>query len=93
MKNQAENIIAWSIKASKDKKQFDKPVAVRFVWVESNRKRDKDNIAFAKKFIFDALVDCKILKGDGWEFVDSFSDDFRVDSKNPRVEIEIIEVS
>lgn len=31
-------------------------VIVSFLWVENNQKRDPDNIAFAKKFILDALV-------------------------------------
>lgn len=36
--------------------RFAGPVAVRFLWVEPNRRRDLDNVAFAKKFVLDGLV-------------------------------------
>ena len=52
----------------------------------------KDNIAFAKKFIQDALVKSRVLKNDGWNDIDGFSDDFRVDKKRPRVEVRIEEI-
>ena len=90
MKNKAEHII--SAYAKKCRQTFTKPVFVKFTWVEPNRNRDKDNIAFAKKFIFDAFVKCGILKGDGWKFVDGFTDNFKVDKANPRIEVEIEEV-
>lgn len=72
--------------------RFDRPVIMHYHWFESNRKRDKDNIAFAKKFVQDALVTAGVLKNDGWEQIAGFSDDFSVDRKNPRVEIEFEEV-
>ena len=49
------------------------------------------NIAFAKKFIQDALVQCSILKDDGRNYVVGFSDKFDVDKKNPRIEVLIRE--
>ena len=48
MKEQAENDIGWYIKTLP---KFKKPVKIVFEWVESNKKRDLDNICFAKKFI------------------------------------------
>lgn len=51
-----------------------------------------DNIAFAKKFILDALVKKGVLKDDGWKWVKGFTDEFFVDKKNPRVEVEMEEV-
>ena len=62
-----------------------------FSWYEKNQRRDKDNIAFAKKFILDALQEMKILKNDGWTEVAGFEDRFYVDKHNPRVEVEIYE--
>ena len=62
-----------------------------FSWYEKNQRRDKDNIAFAKKFILDALQEMKILKNDGWAEVAGFEDRFYVDKHNPRVEVEIYE--
>lgn len=55
--------------------------------------RDKDNISsFGRKVIQDGLVRVGVLKNDGWKHIEGFSDRFRVDEKNPRVEVEIIEV-
>lgn len=64
---------------------------IRFVWVEKDKRRDLDNIAFAKKFILDALVSNGILKGDGWSCVTGFSDSFNVDKERPRIEVYIEE--
>ena len=55
------------------------------------RRRDKDNIAFAKKFIQDALVKEKVLKNDGWAQIESWTDAFAVEAQHPRVEVEINE--
>ena len=54
-------------------------------------RRDKDNIAFAKKFIQDSLVHAGVLQNDGWKHIEHFTDDFAVDPKNPRVEVVIEE--
>lgn len=65
-------------------------VYLRFNWIEPNKRRDKDNIASAKKFIIDALVKSGILENDGWKNVIGFSDRFSVDKNNPRIEVEIL---
>lgn len=63
-------------------------------WYEKDRRRDKDNVSgFGRKVIQDALVKAKILKNDGWKDIDGFSDKFYVDTKNPRVVVEILEVN
>jgi len=64
---------------------------IKFVWVEKDKRRDLDNIAFAKKFILDALVKNGILKGDGWSCVTGFEDSFKVDKDRPRIEVYIEE--
>lgn len=56
--------------------RFDCPVSIHFEWIESNRRRDYDNVAFAKKFILDALVKAGKLKDDNRRFVVGFSDTF-----------------
>lgn len=68
------------------------PVEIAFRWCEKNRRRDKDNVCFAKKFILDALQRAGTLSGDGWRQVAGFTDSFAVDKQRPRVEIEITEV-
>jgi len=59
---------------------IDKPVILHFTWHEGNRKRDKSNVAYAKKFIEDALVSVGILKDDGADYVDGFTDKFEYGS-------------
>ena len=68
-----------------------KRARIVFRWVEKNKRRDKDNVAFAKKFILDALQETGILKNDGWEEVASFTDEFAVNRKYPHVEVLIYE--
>ena len=53
-----------------------------------DRRKDKDNVAFAKKFILDGLVLAKVLKSDGWDFINGFLDVFYLDPENTRVEID-----
>lgn len=65
------------------------PVKIAFRWYEKNSRRDMDNIAFAKKFILDALVKKGVLQDDGWKWVKGFTDEFFIDKKNPRIEVEL----
>lgn len=71
---------------------FSGKVHITFKWYEKNKRRDLDNIAFAKKFIQDALVKGGILQGDGWQHIVGFSDEFYIDKDNPRIEVIINEV-
>ena len=91
MKKQAENVIGYMVKTQLRGVHFDRPVAIRYLWIEPNRRRDKDNIAFAKKFIQDSLVHCGVLDNDGWGQIEHFTDDFAVDPKDPRIEVTIEE--
>lgn len=56
--------------------RFEKPVTIHFHWVEGNKRRDYDNVAFAKKFILDALVKLGKLKDDNRKCVTAFADTF-----------------
>lgn len=90
-KRLVEEDLSWIIKSQLRGIQFKKPVVMKYIWIEPDRTRDKDNIAFAKKFIQDALVHMKVLKNDGWAEIEYFTDAFDVDPKNPRVEVIIEE--
>lgn len=68
---------------------FEGPVVVRFLWVEPTRRRDLDNVAFAKKFVLDGLVAAGVLDGDGQRFVVGLQDLFEVDPARPRVMVEV----
>jgi len=56
-----------------------------FEWREKSKLRNPDNIAAAKKFIFDGLQSAGVLENDGWSQVLGFTDSFRVDAKAPGV--------
>lgn len=92
MKKQAEKIIQIYIMQQLKGVHFDGTVELAFRWYEPNKKRDLDNICFAKKFILDALVANKIIVADSWKGVVGFTDKFFVDANYPRIEIDIREV-
>ncbi len=86
MKRKTERAISWAITESQAEAVHGK-VKVSFLWVEPDRRRDLDNVAFAKKFILDALVRRGIIDGDGQAHVVGFADSFAVDPAEPRVEV------
>jgi Holliday junction resolvase RusA-like endonuclease len=53
-------------------------VRVHFLWHEKNKRRDKDNICAAQKYIFDALVEQQILQNDGWAEIASIQHEWIV---------------
>lgn len=87
-KNNTE-LCLWQIKGKI--KPILKPVVISCTWYTANEKKDPDNVAFAKKFILDAIVKAGILKNDGRKQIKGFEDNFEVD-KNERVEVELWEV-
>jgi len=87
MKRDAEQLIGLCARQQLRGVQFTAPVTMAYTWYEPNRKRDKDNISFARKFVQDALVAAGVLQGDGWACIEGFSDRFEVDRVNPRIEV------
>ena len=67
------------------------PIKIHFHWLEGTKKRDYDNVAFAKKFILDAMVKYGKLKDDNRKYVVGFTDDFEY-GKETKVILEIEEV-
>lgn len=55
---------------------YGNPVKIHFHWIEDNKRRDLDNICFAKKFILDAMVKAGKLEDDNRKIVTSFVDTF-----------------
>lgn len=75
MKKELTELVAYECKAQKIPK-MDK-VKISYTWFEKNKRRDKDNIAFNKKFIQDGLVHAGVIKNDNWEYIKGgFADDF-----------------
>lgn len=91
LKKQAQTEVIWFIK-SQIRGKLKEPVYMSYLWVERDRRRDKDNVsAFGRKVIQDALVQTGRLRNDGWENVDGFCDEFSVDKARPRIEVTIYE--
>lgn len=71
--------------------EFKNPIKINFTWIEENKRRDLDNICFAKKFILDSLVKCGKLKDDNRNNVIGFTDSFAYGDK-AKVILDIEEV-
>jgi len=88
-KAELEEDIMWFINPMP---KYEKPIKIHFTWIEGNKKRDLDNICFAKKFILDAMVKAGKLKDDNRKCVTAFTDDF-VYGEETMVLLEIEEVN
>lgn len=88
MKKSVEKDIGWYINLLP---KYEKPVKIHFIWVEENKRRDLDNVCFAKKFILDSMVKAGKLKDDNRNFVKGFRDDFEY-GKSSKVILEIEEI-
>lgn len=92
MKKKYERIISVYIQQQLKGVNFKNKVKLSFRWYEKDKRRDIDNIAMAKKFILDSLVNNNIIVSDGWRGVVGFTDEFFVDKSGYRIEVDIEEV-
>ena len=90
-KKDEQNFIKLCIKHQLGNIKIDKPVKGHFLWIEENKRRDLDNVCFAKKFILDSLVELGILKDDNRKIVCGFTDEFAY-AKQSKVIVELEEV-
>lgn len=72
--------------------RIDCPVFFDFIWHEQTKRRDKDNVAFAKKFICDSMQKSGMLPNDNNHFVMGFSDRF-VYGEGDKVKVIVKEMS
>lgn len=81
-KRDVQDSIIWCIKSRK-LKRVKRPVIITFVWYEGKRgkqkRRDKDNVSYRKKFILDALQERNILPNDNDKWIQGLSDYFIYD--------------
>ena len=90
MKREWQDTVCMIIRAARLKKIKD-PVTIRYLFIEPNRKRDKDNISgFAHKVIQDALVQTRVIVNDTWDNISGYVDEFKIDRVNPRIEVTLI---
>lgn len=87
LKRDAQEVIAWSMGA---RPKFAGAVEVRFRWVRPDMRSDKDNVAFAKKFVLDALQEAGVIESDGWRVCSPVDEGFYVDKANPRTVVTVI---
>lgn len=71
--------------------KWDNPIKINFHWIEGTKKRDLDNVCFAKKFILDAMVKSGKLKDDNRKCVTAFTDSFSY-GKETKVILDIEEL-
>ncbi len=88
MKRVNTDMVTWMAKKVPEKKK----VFLDITWYCKNRRKDPDNIAAAVKFIWDGLVQAGVIENDGWNQNAGWSNRFKVDKNNPRIEVKIEEV-
>jgi hypothetical protein len=89
MKHTYTDLVAWQAKRLPVMNKVD----VVITWYCKDRRYDKDNIMGGQKFIFDGLVVVGRLSNDGWKQIGDITHRFRVDKANPRIEVDLMEVS
>ena len=89
MKKDVDADIGWYINTLP---KYQKPIKIHFHWIEENKRRDFDNICFAKKFILDSMVKAGKLKDDNRNYVVGLEDSFEY-AKESKVILEIEEVT
>lgn len=62
------------------------PLRAVITWYDDTR-RDFDNVVFAKKFVFDALVFSGIIRDDSRKYIAAVTERVITDKENPRIEI------
>lgn len=60
---------------------------IHFSWMFSNKKRDRDNIEAARKFILDGMISAGLLKDDSFDAIADLSRDFAIGADNVLVTI------
>lgn len=73
MKQETETLVGYQLVALRPIKA---PVIIHFFWYEKNSRRDKDNVAAAKKFILDAMQKTGKIPNDNNKFIAGFTDSF-----------------
>lgn len=88
MKETYTNMVGW---LAKKLPTYEK-IALIITWYEPDRRRDPDNIMAGQKFILDGLVAAGTIPNDSQKYIQGIVHRFRVDKRNPRVEVEIVDI-
>jgi hypothetical protein len=63
------------------------PANFEFVWYCKDKRTDKDNVSFQRKFIFDGMQSAGLIANDNWQHIGNWIDKFEIDKSFERVEI------
>ena len=88
-KTTTNNIRLEALSQTRDK--FEGLYDVRITWHRANNRQDSDNIYFSAKFLFDGLVEAKILSGDGRKHIRHINNEIFTTGKDYCL-VELIEV-
>lgn len=92
IKDDAMKVVGKSVMAARVQPVRGKTL-VRITCYEPNRMRDPSNVrSGAEKIILDALQNQGIIRNDNWRWLEDEPARVGLDRKNPRVEVEILEV-
>ena len=78
LKVHAQDQILLAIRKQLKGVRITQPVWLEYHWIEPSRRRDKDNISSAAKYVQDALVKAGVLHNDGWHNVIGATHKFNV---------------
>lgn len=94
LKAETEEFIEWQIRLQLQGVRINGPVVMRYLFAEPDARRDWDNVVSgAVKVIQDALVKQGVLPNDGQKWVREWYPRYAIDKVDPRIEVEIEEVS
>ena len=94
MKQRDQATLLAILRPSLRGKRIKYPIHLSYRFYEPSARRDKDNISgYFHKIFQDALVIGGWIPNDGWKEIEGFEDHFDIDKGNPRIKIEIREVS
>lgn len=72
-------------------KKVSTPPRLFITFYRKNKRTEKDNLLAQTKELLDGMVMAGVLDDDRWDNYTDLSFTFRIDSKNPRLVVEIIE--
>lgn len=87
LKQEAEEQILAAI--GENPPMFGQAVTIEFHWIRPDMRSDKDNVAFAKKFVLDALQKAHVIRSDRWKLCTPYDRSFSVNRENPRTIVRI----
>lgn len=92
MKKDCQKHIRSNIVRDLKNTKITKPIIIHYKFFNKDRRKDVGNIfSVADKFICDALQETGTIINDNQKYVKGFTSEFYVDSKNPRIEVELEE--